>query len=121
MSNEKANIIQQKSFKFALTSIDLYIKLKSEKEYVISKQLLRSATSIGANVEEAIAASSKRDFAHKIGLSLKEVRETYYWLRLLDQSKLTNIETAKIRAESLELIKILSAILKTTRLNHLDS
>ncbi|MBI4972631.1 MAG: four helix bundle protein, partial [Candidatus Omnitrophica bacterium] len=79
----KDNLIQQKSFDFALAIIDLYKKLTIAKEFVISKQLLRSATSIGANIEEAIAGQSKKDFLHKMAIASKEARETRYWLRLL--------------------------------------
>ncbi len=81
---KKENIILERSFDFALLIIELYKQLIAEKEFVLSKQLLRSGTSIGANVEEATAAISKRDFAYKMSISSKEARETRYWLRLLD-------------------------------------
>tara|TARA_R110002049_G_scaffold18036_1_gene69397 strand:- start:289 stop:516 length:228 start_codon:yes stop_codon:yes gene_type:complete len=74
----KENVIQNKSFEFALRIIALYKKLQDEREYVLSKQVLRSGTSIGANVEEAIAGQSKKDFLSKISISLKEARETRY-------------------------------------------
>ena len=111
----KENVIQVKSFEFALTVIRLYKKLQEEREYVISKQLLRSGTSIGANVEEAIAGQSKKDFLSKISISLKEARETRYWLRLLKESELTNIDIDAYLNSSFELISILLAIVKTTR------
>jgi four helix bundle protein len=90
MSNDydKDNIVLNKSFDFALEIIELYKILKSKNEFVISKQLLRSGTSIGANVEEATAAQSKKDFATKMSIASKEARETRYWLRLLNKSKL---------------------------------
>src|SRR3989338_1040298 len=88
---EKQNLIQQKSFDFALKIIELYGKLVRAKEFVISKQLLRSATSIGANVEEAIAGQSKKDFLHKMAIASKEARETRYWLKLLDESQILKI------------------------------
>ncbi len=88
---KKENLIATKSFDFSLSIIELYIKLKSENEYVISKQLLRSGTSIGTNIEEAAAAFSKKDFTHKMSISSKEARETKYWLRLLQKSNLTQI------------------------------
>lgn len=75
---KKPNLIVDKSFEFALLTIDLFKKLQSEKEFVLSKQLLRSGTSIGANVNEAIAAESKKDFIHKLSISLKEARESEY-------------------------------------------
>jgi four helix bundle protein len=83
------NPIRQKSFAFALVTIDLYKRLQADREYVISKQLLRSGTSVGANVEEATAAESRRDFIHKMTLASKEARESMYWLRLLSESTLT--------------------------------
>lgn len=87
----KENIIQQKSYEFALKSIILYKKLITEnKEYVLSKQFLRSSTSIGANIEETIGAQSERDFLSKISISYKEARETHYWLRLLKDSQYIN-------------------------------
>ena len=86
----KQNLIQDKSFQFSLSIIGLYQELLKEREYIISKQILRSATSIGANVEEAIAGQSKKDFLSKLSISLKEARETAYWLRLLAESDLRN-------------------------------
>ena len=112
----KENVIQIKSFEFALTIISLYKLLQDEREYVISKQLLRSGTSIGANVEEAIAGQSRIDFLSKISISLKEARETRYWLRLLKESELININVDTYLMDSFELISILSAIVKTTKL-----
>jgi four helix bundle protein len=85
-------MIKGKSFEFALKIIELYKTLVDSKEYVISKQLLRSGTSIGANVEEAGAAVSKKDFVSKMSIASKEARETKYWLRLLDQSQLVDLE-----------------------------
>ncbi len=112
----KENVVQIKSFEFALTIISLYKLLQDEREYVISKQLLRSGTSIGANVEEAIAGQSKKEFLSKISISLKEARETRYWLRLLKESELININVDTYLMDSFELISILSAIVKTTKL-----
>ena len=74
----KENVIAIKTFDFALTIINLFTELKNENEFIISKQLLRSATSIGANVEEAIAAQSRKDFVHKMSIASKEARETKY-------------------------------------------
>jgi len=114
---KKENIILDKSFDFALMTIDLYRKLKEEKEFIISKQLLRSGTSIGANAQEATAAYSKKDFVHKMTISSKEARETRYWLQLLDRSKLTNISVQKHLTEVENLVKILTKIVKTAREN----
>jgi len=80
---KKENIILEKTFDFALSIIELYKKMTEQKEYVLSKQILRSGTSIGANIEKAIAAHSRKDFAAKMIIASKESRETRYWLRLL--------------------------------------
>jgi four helix bundle protein len=115
MKNE--NTIQIKSYKFALRMIKLHNYLRKEKkEFVISKQVLKSGTSIGANVEEAIGAQSKPDFIAKAQIALKESRETHYWLRLLfDSGYLEKKLAVSLIAESEELIKILSSILITSK------
>ena len=95
--------------------IELYRHLQDEKEYVLSKQLLRSGTSIGANVEEATAAQSRKDFAAKMAISSKEARETKYWLRLLQESQLVKVDLAEELSQVDELIRILTAIVKTTK------
>jgi len=92
ISMKKDNIILEKTFDFALSIIELYKKMTEQKEYVLSKQILRSGTSIGANIEEAIAAHSRKDFAAKMILASKEARETRYWLRLLQKSQLVKLE-----------------------------
>jgi four helix bundle protein len=84
--------VYKKSFEFALRIIALYQELVSHKEYVISKQLLRCGTSIGANINEASAGQSKRDFIAKMSIASKEARETLYWLKLLQASKLAEID-----------------------------
>ncbi|AFY57045.1 TIGR02436 family protein [Rivularia sp. PCC 7116] len=89
------SIIQNKSFNFALEIINLYPKLQQHKEYVISNQLLKSGTSIGANVEEASEKQSRKNFLAKIYIAYKEARETKYWLRLLKHSKLVNLDITK--------------------------
>lgn len=96
--------------------IEIYRYLSEEKhEYVISKQLLRSGTSIGANVEEALAGSSRKDFAHKMSLASKEARETVYWIRLLiDSNYLSGKQVNESLSEAQELVNILTAIVKTT-------
>lgn len=110
----KESPILEKSFEFALIIIELYQKLQSQKEYVISKQLLRSGTSIGANVEEAGAGQSRKDFLSKMSIASKEARESRYWLKLLAKSKLTTIDVSKEIALIEELIRILTSIVKTT-------
>ena len=110
----KENLIKEKSFAFALSVIELYKTLTNQKEFVLSKQLLRSGTSIGANVEEAIAAQSKKDFLHKMSIASKEARETRYWLRPLNQSQMVKMNFQKYLNEIEEIINILTKIVKTT-------
>jgi len=111
------SIIQQKSFEFALEIIHLYQELIECKEYVLSKQLLRSGTSIGANVEEASAAQSRKDFLAKMSIASKEARETRYWLRLLQKSQMVDIDFTTQLNQIDELIRILTSIVKTTSEN----
>ena len=112
---KKDNIILDKTFDFALNIIEMYKKMTEQKEYVLSKQILRSGTSIGANVEEATAAISKKDFTAKMSIASKEARETRYWLRLLDKSKLVNIDFNNHLNDIEQLINILTAIVKTSQ------
>lgn len=111
------NIIQQKSYAFALRTIKLYKYLcDNKKEFVLSKQILRSGTSIGANIEEAIGAQSARDFYAKLSIAYKEARETHYWLRLLRDSEwLTDEEILSILADCEELLKIIGSIQKALK------
>jgi four helix bundle protein len=112
-----SNVIKDKSYNFALSIISVVQNVQKEKnEYVLTKQLLRSGTSIGANVEEAIGAQSRKDFLHKISIAYKETRETDYWIRLLRDSKYIESATAdKLLKDNLELLKILGSIQKTTK------
>ena len=100
----------------------IYKELLEENEYVLSKQILRSGTSIGANVNEAIAAVSKKDFVHKLSISLKEARETQYWLNLLKDSNYINQEIfKKLNKDCEELIKILNSIILTTKQRYFNN
>jgi len=111
----KDNLIQKKSYDFALQIIALYRKLCKANEFILSKQLLRSGTSIGANVEEAQAGQSRADFVSKISIASKEARETNYWLRLLRDSKtLDEADIKSLLSESDAIIKILTSIVKST-------
>jgi len=111
----KDNLIQQKSYSFALLIIVLYQKLCKANEYVLSKQILRSGTSIGANIEEAQAGQSRADFISKMSIASKEARETNYWLRLLRDSKiLDDTDVESLLSESDAIIKILTSIVKST-------
>ena len=112
---EKQNIILEKSFDFALDVIELYQKLTSYKEFVLSKQLLKSGTSIGANINESIAAQSKKDFIAKMYIAAKEARETKYWLLLLDNSNLVKLDYRVYIQKIEEIIKILTSIIKTSQ------
>jgi len=114
-----SSIIKDKSFVFAIEVIKLYKFLISEKkEYVISKQLLRSGTSIGANIREGLNAESRADFIHKMAISQKEADETCYWLDLLKASDYINEPRySKISQQSQELLKMLRSIILTTKQN----
>src|SRR5712664_1095271 len=109
--------IRTKSFEFALKIIRLSNRLQQQREYVISNQLVRAGTSIGSNVEEAQAGQSRRDFLSKMAVASKEARETKYWLLLLQQSKLVDVDVTSHLAQVEELIRILTSIVKTTSEN----
>jgi four helix bundle protein len=115
MKNE--NIIQEKSYTFALRMVAIYRHLTDKKkEFVLSKQMLRSGTSVGANVEEAIGGLSRKDFIAKLTIAYKEARETHYWLRLLrDSGFLEKAEAASLLADCEELLKLSGSILKTMK------
>lgn len=110
----KPNVVREKSFEFALEIIELYKELARRHEYVLSKQVLRSGTSIGANIEEASAGQSRRDFLAKMCIASKEARETRYWLLLLQESRLVDIDLTSLIARNDELIRLLTAIVKRT-------
>jgi four helix bundle protein len=113
------NVVQAKSYAFAVRIVRLYQHLASEKkEFVLSKQVLRCGTSIGANVEEAIGGQSRADFLSKLSIAYKEARETTYWLRLLkDTDYITAAQFESVHADAEELCRIIAAIQKTTRDN----
>lgn len=111
------NVIQIKSYAFAIRIIKMYKYLcENKKEFVLSKQLLRSGTSIGANIEEAIGGQSGKDFYAKLTISYKEARETHYWIRLLkDTDYLSMDEANSLLKDTEELLKIIGSIQKTLR------
>ena len=111
------DVIRTKSYKFALRVVKLSRFLAEEKkEFVLSKQILRSGTSIGANVEESKQAQSKADFIHKLSIANEEAFETNYWLRLLRDSELINVKLAEsLLIDCEELQKILVASIKTSK------
>ncbi|RLD28994.1 MAG: four helix bundle protein [Bacteroidetes bacterium] len=122
LKKENKSIIADKAYAFAVQIISVYKELKKDNEFVLPKQILRSGTSIGANVNEAISAVSKKDFVFKLGISLKEARETKYWLNLLKDSDFISQETfIKSNKDCEELIKILSSIILTTKQRYLNN
>lgn len=108
------NLILDKTFQFALDAIELYKRMIAKNEFVLSRQFLKSATSIGANVNEAIAAQSRKDFVSKMSIASKEARETRYWLQLLDKSQVVVSDCSALLKEIDEIIRILTAIIKTS-------
>jgi len=116
IKRENNNLIKEKSYTFALLTIDLYKFLIKKGEFVLSKQILRSGTSIGANIEEAQASQSRKDFLSKISIASKEARETLYWLRLLEESNLIENypKENELFTEINSIINILTKITKTT-------
>lgn len=113
----KENIVRDKSFDFAVRIVNVYKYLVDKKrEFVLSKQLLRSGTAIGALVREAEQAESKADFIHKMSIALKEANETDYWLDLLYKTNyLTEKEYQALKADAVELLKLLVSIIKSSK------
>ncbi|MCR4965343.1 MAG: four helix bundle protein [Bacteroidales bacterium] len=113
----KENTIKDESYKFAIRIVRMYKTIiERDKEYVLSKQCLRSGTSIGALVSEAEHAQSTADFIHKMNIALKEANETVYWLNLLkDTGFLSEKEHNSIHTDAIELVKILASIVKTMK------
>jgi four helix bundle protein len=117
--NDKKNELRDKSFTFAVRTVNLYKYITTNKaEYVLSKQLLRSGTSIGANVREAQNAESTADFIHKLGIAQKETDETLYWLGLLKETDfLSESEFLSIQNDATELMKIIRSVILTVKAN----
>lgn len=115
----KENILLEKSFAFAVRVVNLYKYLCSDKkEYVLSKQLLRSGSSIGANINESQDAQSKNDFISKLSISLKEAKESKYWIELLRETDyLTQKAADNILEDLTEILKLLTSIIKKTKEN----
>jgi four helix bundle protein len=111
------SIMKDKAYKFALRMIRLFKHLSAEKkEYVLSKQMLRSGTSVGANIEEALQGESKADFIHKLAIANKEAFETHYWLRLLRDSEILEAKLANsLISDCSELNAMLVASIKTAK------
>jgi four helix bundle protein len=115
----KENVVKNKSFDFAVRIVNLYrYLLEEKKEFVLSKQLLRSGTSVGAMIKESEHAESKSDFIHKMAIAQKEINETLYWLELLKAtSYLTEKQFQSINKNAVEIIKMITSIIKTTKSN----
>ncbi|MCU0240099.1 MAG: four helix bundle protein [Pyrinomonadaceae bacterium] len=115
--DNKENVLKEKSYKFALRIIKLYkFFIDQKKEFVLSKQVLRSGTSIGANITEANQAQSTPDFIHKLSIALKEAYETEYWLCLLrDSEYLTEKQAESLIEDCNELQKLLTSSIKTSK------
>ena len=113
---EKKNVIKEKSFSFAIEIVLLYKALAERKEFVLSRQMLRSGTSIGANIREAEHAQSKADFISKLSIALKEANETEYWLDLLHVTNyISQAEFESIKPKIIELLKLLISIINTSK------
>ncbi len=121
--NEKKNILLDKSFDFALAVIKLYKKISQEKhEFVLSKQLLRSGTSVGANIREAQNAQSKADFIHKLAISQKECDENCYWLELLYKFEyIDKLEFDDLHQQATSILKIIRSSILTTKQRHIHN
>ena len=113
----KYNVVVEKSMDFAIRTVNLYKYLSKEKdEFILSKQLLRSGTSVGANIREAVYGQSKKDFTAKMSIALKESAETEYWLELLFKTDyLTEKQYEDIRSDCSEIVKMLTTIVKSSK------
>ncbi|MDX8573562.1 four helix bundle protein [Elizabethkingia sp. HX QKY] len=119
MVMKEDNIVKQKSFDFAVRIIKLYQYLSSDKkEFILSKQILRSGTSVGAMIRESEHAQSKSDFIHKLSIAQKEINETIYWLELFQATDYLSVqEFESINEDAVEIIKLITSIIKTTKNN----
>lgn len=119
LKDKKENVVKDKSYKLAIEVIITYQRICSDhKEFVLSRQLLKSGTSIGANVREALNAESTPDFIHKLSIAQKECDETLYWLELLyETGYIGNMESEQLHNEASELLKIIRSIIITTKSN----
>jgi four helix bundle protein len=116
MRNKEDNIILKKSFEFALNVVDLYNKLMELKHWDIARQVLRSGTSVGANIREAQRAVSKADFINKLGIALKEADETQYWFEIIDLKIMKIDDGMKLQID--ELLRLLTSIINSTKKNN---
>ena len=118
LAMEKENPIRDKSYAFAVHIVEFCRYLQDKKEFVLSKQLLKSGTSVGANVEEALQAQSKADFISKLSISLKEAFESRFWLRLMLDTQTASVEKIlPLQSEIQEIVALLTSIVKSSRQN----
>ena len=119
MVNMRENVLKAKSFNLAVRIVGLYRHLcESKKEFVLSKQVLRSGTSVGANIREAEHSQSKSDFIHKMAIAQKEINETIYWLELMQATNLLSQEEFdSINSDAVEIIKLITSSIKTAKKN----
>lgn len=115
----RENVIKNKSFDFAIRIVKLYQYLcNDKKEFILSKQLLRSGTSVGAMVRESEHSESKADFIHKLAIAQKEINETIYWLELLQKTEYLSLnQFDAINNDAIEIIKLITSIIKSTKAN----
>ena len=113
----KSNVVKDKSFRFAIRVVNLYKFLVSnKKEYVLSKQLLRSGTSVGAMIRESEYAESKPDFIHKMAIAQKEMNESIYWLELLQETDYIKLdEFESLNADAVEIMKLITSIIVSSK------
>jgi four helix bundle protein len=113
----KNNIVKNKSFEFSIRIVRLYQYLQNEKrEFILSKQLMRSGTSVGAMIREAEHSESTADFIHKMAIAQKEINETIYWLELLNATEYLNKQQFEnVNADAVEIIKLITSIIKSTK------
>jgi len=111
------SIVKDQSFKLSILGVKLFVQMKQQKEFVLSQQFLKSVTSIGANIHEALAAESRKDFIHKLSISLKEARETEYWIQLIKQTNLVEIQVDNFYIELSSVTAMLVSIIKTSKRN----
>ncbi len=114
-----SNIVKDKSFQFAIRVVQLSQYLQQKNEFVLSKQFLRSGTSVGAMIREAEHSETKKDFIHKMAIAQKEINETIYWIELLRETNYIEEEQfQRIHKDAIEIIKLVTSIIKTSKLNN---
>jgi four helix bundle protein len=115
---KKENVVVSKSYEFAKNVVKLSQNLNANRNFVLANQILKSGTSVAANIREGTAAQSRKDFIHKMSISLKEARESAFWIDLLTDTEIIDLKTgSRLNAQFIEIIKILTATLNTAKRN----